>query len=292
MQGALADVLAKRDTQRDKMPDSSDSSPVADNDMFMDSSVDQDAHVDDNQMIESENANEQPQYQDDYNETPEVVDNQDGEQEAPTDNGNTDPRLAEIEKQLASSQKQRSDDQSYFQHQINELRAENEALKAVKEEKPPVKELTDEEINDLYYENPAEAMRLMQAQAQPQVNQKLLIQEGVQRALHNDYDDVIGFVQKQATLNPQLEQEIMNSPDPAKVAYEKGLELRKALEIQTDPKKYEAELRAKIEAELTNKQPMPTRVGGVRSTAPNVGKASQNDHGKTTFDKMFGKHRR
>ena len=286
MEGALADVLAKRDTQQREIPESSDSAPVVENDVFMDSSVSEDTHTDDTQMIESENVNEQIEPQEEINETSEVVENQDEPQENVADE--------DINKRLESLEKQRADQQSYYMHQINELNAKLAEATKVNEE-PPVKQMTDEEINDLYYENPAEAMRIMQAQMQtqqPQVNQNLLIQEGVQRALHTDYDEVIGIVQKQATLNPKLEQEIMSSPDPAKMAYEKGLEMKKALLIQTDPEKYEAELRAKIESELASKQPMPTRVGAVRSTAPSVGKASQNDHGKTTFDKMFGKHRR
>lgn len=283
MEGALAKVLADRDTQPREIPETTDSAPVVENEVFMDSN---DTHTDDTQMNESETVNEYPETQEETNvETQEVDETQETQEES-----NIDP-TTDLEKRLASLEKQRADQQGYYMGQINDLNAKITELTAEKAE-PPAKKMTDDEINDLYYENPAEAMRIMQAQAQPQVNTQIQIQEGVQRALHSDYDEVIGIVYKQATLNPTLEQEILSSPDPAKMAYEKGLEFQKALQIQTDPKAYEAELRAKIESELASKQPMPTRVGNARSSAPKVGNASQADHGKTTFDKMFGKQRR
>ena len=282
MDGALAKVLAERDTQSREIPANTDSDSTVDTELFVDSN---DTHDQDIQNTESETNQELENDQEDF-ETSEVEETEDQDQEQ------TSETTESIDERLASLEKQRADQQSYFMNQINELNSELKEFKEPKEE--PVKSMSDEELNDLFYENPAEAMRVMNARNAPNpVNQQVAIQEGVQRALHADYDDVINVVKQQATLNPQLEQEIMNSPDPAKTAYEKGQALRKAQQIQIDPAKFEADLRAKILAETSsNKTNMPTRVGGVRSTAPNLSNASQSDYGATRFSKTYGKKRK
>jgi len=189
-------------------------------------------------------------------------------------------KAKDLEKQLQSKDKQQRDQQSFLQHQINELKGDKSEV-ATKEE--PKSELSDEDINELYFENPAEAMRLMMAKSAPQNQQsKLEVQEEIMRGMNDDYDEVIEIVKQAIGINPELNREIMSAANPAMIGYKKGLEMRKSQQMLADPEAYEKQLREKIEREYAQegKTKIPPRLGGSRSSVkPSKNAESEEEQG-------------
>ena len=68
--------------------------------------------------------------------------------------------------------------------------------------------------------------------------------------------------------NPQLLQEVQSSPNQAKAAYEAGLKLRQALQIQQDPEAFKKQLREEWEAEQREKTNSGRGLAKVPSSAP------------------------
>lgn len=155
-------------------------------------------------------------------------------------------------------EKQHRDNQSYNDRRFNELKQEFDSFKKV-EEQPKEKEYTQEELSDLQYSDPKEWFRLMAKdlgytqqpeQQAPQGNNQLAIDEGVQRALNTDYDDVINNLLKVQAYHPEIIAKIQASPNRAKAAYEEGKKLQEANTGQVDAEALEAQLRAKILKEM------------------------------------------
>jgi hypothetical protein len=200
-------------------------------------------------------------------------------------------------KKAEASEKQRRDLQSYTDKRIADIEKRLSAPQQPVQQqapKPAEKQMTPEEFNDLFLDNPFEAVQkfaeMKLGNATPDQSAiQMQIMEGVQRSLHDDYDDVMNQVKNAVAFNPQLLQEIQSSVNPAKKAYELGKNLQASLQIQKDPAKYEAELRAKWEAE--QEQINPKR-GGLRKvpstspTKPNTPVAKKSE--AVEFSGMFG----
>lgn len=182
--------------------------------------------------------------------------------------------------------KQHRDFQSFNDSKFNELEKKFNDFK--QEPAQPVEpELTEQQINDLYYENPAKAMQkvieMQNKSAQPQQPQitpqdiQLQVQEGVQRDQHEDYDDVINNLKSVASFHPQIIEKINASNNKAKTAYEEGIKLQSANASQADPDAYRTQLREEILKELeldknTKNRPslrgVPSSAKSTANTAP------------------------
>ncbi len=200
----------------------------------------------------------------------------------------------QLKADLERTQKQKSDYQSYTDKRINELQKEFSQKPA--EQKPEVKQYSKEELNDIFYDNPADAMEIfakqLMGQQAPQQNQMdidLKIQEGVMRNLHDDYDDVVSQVQNAIAYNPEILQTIQQASNKAKAAYEQGKKLQAALKIQQDPEAFEAELRKKWEAENNGNQTQnkPSSIRSIPSSSPNPRTQVRKPTGKESFSSMF-----
>jgi len=191
-------------------------------------------------------------------------------------------------------EKQHRDNQSYNDRRFNELQQEFSKFKEAKEQ-PKEKEYTQEELNDLQYSDPKEWFRLMaadlgytqqpQQQAAPQANQ-LAIDEGVQRSLHEDYDDVVNNLLAVKAYHPEIIAKIQASPNKAKAAYEEGKKLQEASTNQVDAEALKEKLRAEILKEMEEGN-NNTRTGlrKVPSSAPV--KASATTKSKDTMSGLF-----
>lgn len=87
--------------------------------------------------------------------------------------------------------------------------------------------------------------------------------QDMMRAVKPDYDEVEALFIDEAKRDPLLTQQMMQSRNPAKFAYEKGHQIKLMQEIGSDPTSYKekikAELMAEIEAEnAANAAPEPT----------------------------------
>lgn len=176
-----------------------------------------------------------------------------------------------------ASEKQRRDLQSYTDKRFAELEKKfGQFNQKTQEPKVVEKELNRDEFNDLFLDDPFSALekysqtklnKLNQAPDPQSIN--TLVMEGVQRSLHDDYDEVISQLTEAAAFNPSLIQEVQSASNPAKKAYELGKNLQKSLQIQKDPAAYEAELRAKWEAELKQTNTNSKRsLRNIPSTSP------------------------
>jgi len=191
-------------------------------------------------------------------------------------------------------EKQHRDNQSYNDRRFNDLKQEFDTFKDVKEQ-PKEKEYTQEELSDLQYSDPKEWFRLMAAdlgytqqsqQSQPQGNQQLAIDEGVQRAMNTDYDDVISNLLKVQAYHPEVIARIQEAPNRAKAAYEEGKKLQEANTNPVDAEALEAQLRVKILKELEEgKNKSTTNLRKIPSSAPV--KASSTTKGKDTMSGLF-----
>lgn len=206
--------------------------------------------------------------------------------------------------ELASLKKQHSDYQSFADKKYNEL---DKKLNMLFEQKPQQSQpqqaeqpkMSQEELNELFFENPVEAAKKMmelygpQAQTQqPQFNPQeiqMQVQENVMRELHNDFDEVLSQVNRQVAYNPELLAKIQQSSNPAKTAYQEGTRLRQAEMIQKDPDAYEKELRAKWEEELktknNNSSPTLRTIPASSPTKSTGGKTAKNSN---ALDSIFG----
>lgn len=182
--------------------------------------------------------------------------------------------------------KQHRDFQSFNDSKFNEL--EKKFNDFSKEPEQPVEpEMSEQEINDLYYENPAKAMqKVMEMQMKSNVPQQeqltpdqiqIHIQEGVQRDQHEDYDAVISNLKGVASYHPQIIEKINASTNKAKTAYELGKELQSASLSQADPDAYRTQLREEIMKEMeqdkqSKNQPslrgVPSSSASTANTAP------------------------
>ena len=191
-------------------------------------------------------------------------------------------------------EKQHRDNQSYNDRRFNELQQEFNKFKEVKEQ-PKEKEYTQEELSDLQYSNPEEWFKVMagklgytepQKQAAPQNNQ-LAIDEGVQRAMHDDYDDVINNLLKVQAYHPEVIAKIQAAPNRAKAAYEEGKKLQEANTNPVDAEALEKQIREKILKEMEEGKVNNNRTGlrKVPSSAPV--KASGTTKSKDALSGLF-----
>ncbi len=258
----------------------------------VDSTVDAEATHDEVETETSEEQNELP------NETVESQvqeENTEVESDDPQTETQVEPDENSVEYWKAKaegSEKQRRDLQSYNDTRFNELTKKIEEMNKPQETKPePVKELSKEELNDLFYEDPEKAMLYVaqkngmtpQAQ-QPQVDVDFKIKEAAMRYTHTDYDDVINHFKQAIQINPQVLQEVQSQADPIKAAYDAGKKFIEAQKIQVDPVAYEAELRKKILAEQTETKttrPSLRKVPG--SPGVTSGKNKPNNSLKSVF---------
>lgn len=196
--------------------------------------------------------------------------------------------------EFESLTKQHRDYQSFHDSKFNDLEKKvNDFQNPPKPEEPP---LTEDEINDLYLDNPAKAMqKVMEMQMksiQPQQQQitpeqmDLQIQEGVQRDQHDDYDNVINNLKSVASYHPEIIEKINASSNKAKTAYELGKNLQNANQPQADPDAFRNQLREEIIKELEEeKNSNRPSLRGVPSSSTNKssGKSVSTDPFRTLF---------
>jgi len=190
-------------------------------------------------------------------------------------------------------EKQHRDNQSYNDRRYNELQQQLDSFKKA-EEQPKEKEYTQEELSDLQYSNPEEWFKVMagklgytepQQPAAPQNNQ-LAIDEGVQRAMHEDYDDVISNLLKVQAYHPEVIAKIQAAPNRAKAAYQEGKKLQEANTNPVDAEALKAKLREEILKEMEEgKTNNRTNLRKVPSSAPV--KPSSTTKSKDSMSGMF-----
>lgn len=210
-------------------------------------------------------------------------------EEVESEGDDFEARFKELEKKYDSLEKQRRDQQSYYTKQINDLQA-NKQQAPVEEEV----ELDFDALSDELFDNPKEVLQKVFEAAKKSksapveaVNNRFDIQQEVMREMHDDYEEMYNLVDEAVASNPALLDEIREAPNQAKAIYQKGLSLKEAKNIETDPQAYraklEAEIRAEYEAKEKNKE--PKSIGGIRSTSSRKG--SKNKREKNVFDEVF-----
>jgi hypothetical protein len=188
----------------------------------------------------------------------------------------------------------RRKNQSYSDSKHNELEKKfNEFIANGSQQQAAPKQeeaMSKEQLQDLMYEDPMKAFQYMQGQVQPQNSQadmEIQIQQGVQRSLHADYDDVIDNLKKVSAYHPELVEQIQTSNNKAQTAYEVGLKLQNLARMKEDPVAFEEQLRQKILKEMEEGNDETT-------TRPNLRKVPSSPRGnvsktktKDTLDGMF-----
>jgi hypothetical protein len=156
-----------------------------------------------------------------------------------------------------------------------------------------------------------EQMQRAQAGQQPQqqdpllvmqqqiVNERFNVSEMVLRSQHQDVDDMVAVFKEAAAKNPALVAQMHANQHPWKFAYEEGKRLKFASEIGNDPeayrKKLEAEIRSKVEAELsgqttTNQSaaaPAPPVIPASLAGARSAGARGNTFTGPTPLETLF-----
>lgn len=123
--------------------------------------------------------------------------------------------------------------------------------------------------------------------------------EEIMRSAKPDYDEVVSVFREIASNDRMLAHQLVNSPNPAKFAYEMGKKLKLMSEIGDDPTAYETRLREKWEAERAAqtpaapmpapKAPAPKSLAGTPSAQPRdtKGKFASYD-GPASLDELLG----
>lgn len=109
-----------------------------------------------------------------------------------------------------------------------------------------------------FYEAPQQYIEAVLSQHEQQTNQRLLnALEAQAREVYSDYDAMVGVVQERAAENPVIVQQLLSAANPAMAAYKLGKQLAE-MEAMKDPDAYrkqiEAEVRAKLQAEMDAKE--------------------------------------
>jgi membrane protein involved in colicin uptake len=101
-----------------------------------------------------------------------------------------------------------------------------------------------------FYADPEGYVQTVISKAQQEANRRLYaVLDAEAREAFPDYDEVMEDLVPKVQANPALKQQIFNSPNPAKAAYQLAKQL-KTMESMQDPIAYEAQMRARIKAEL------------------------------------------
>jgi hypothetical protein len=101
-----------------------------------------------------------------------------------------------------------------------------------------------------FYADPEGYVGQVMSKVEAQFNQRLYaVLDAEAREAFADYDEVMEELVPKVQANPALKQQIFNSPNPAKAAYQLAKQL-KTIESMQDPVAYEAQMRARIKAEL------------------------------------------
>ncbi|MEB1529886.1 hypothetical protein [Xanthomonas sp. WHRI 7945] len=109
-----------------------------------------------------------------------------------------------------------------------------------------------------FFENPEAYVQQSIKGAQHEIQQRFYAaMDADAREQFPDYDEVLEALKEHAQGNPAIVQQVFSAPNPARAAYKLGKQLREMAQMQ-DPEAYrqkiEAEVRAKVEAEFTQKQ--------------------------------------
>ena len=115
------------------------------------------------------------------------------------------------------------------------------------------------------------------------IKTRLDISEDMMRTAHEDYDSVLGAFTEAMQSNPALRDEMVQSPNPARFAYETGQRHQMLQEIG-DPNSYRDKVKAEVQAEvektiaatvaeqvataLKERASIPESLVGERSSAP------------------------
>lgn len=104
--------------------------------------------------------------------------------------------------------------------------------------------------------NQAVGQALTQWQQQQEV-QRINASEAAAKAKYPDYDEAFGAFRQTVAADPELARQMMAAPDPGEFAYQKG---KAAITLSSvgSLEAYEAQLRAKWEAELKAQAPRPS----------------------------------
>jgi hypothetical protein len=193
-------------------------------------------------------------------------------------------------------EKRHTDFQSFNDSRINELDKRLNAMSQAPAEPKP-EAMTKEQLQDMMYDDPQKAFTYMQQQAGPAQQgfsaeqMQVEIAQGVQRSLHDDYDQVINSLKAVAAFHPEIVEKIQTSNNKALTAYQEGVKLQKVAAMTADPEAFEKQLREKIlnEQEEGNETSTPN-LRNVPSSAPNRAKKPTKQRLKGLFDSPFKKN--
>jgi hypothetical protein len=241
--------------------------------------------VDDSALTNEANLMEEPPVQDLGDDTP-------------ADEVNWEEKFNALQNEYDKLDKQKRDYQSHNDSRFAELQRQINENSTKRAEETPAKEYTKEELSDLQYDDPdayfAEMMKrqgLQQPQPQNQQSQidiETRINLGVERALHDDYDAMLKLAEDAAKYRPELMQEVANSTNRAKAAYEIGKRIKETQEQALDPVAYKEKIRQEILAEQGENKPNPKtlhKVPGARTPKQSKKRAVSDGFG---FGKLAG----
>jgi hypothetical protein len=216
-------------------------------------------------------------------------------QEAQTASKELEDRIAELEKQLTAPPSQPAPQPQPQTPQVPPVAPPQQPIQ------PPPDPWTDPE-GALAHERFVNQKNLM--------DMRISFGQDMMRSANPDYDEVEAVFIAEAQRDPVLAMQMMQAPNPAKYAYEKGRQFKLMNEIGSDPAAYEQSLRDKIMEELKATQaaeaaaqaqetpppqppatppapPPPTSLAGVPSSAPRQANNVQWE-GPTPLDKVLG----
>lgn len=170
------------------------------------------------------------------------------------DSQETDEKAEEDE--TPSSEEQGKEDQWTKTAVLDERRKRQEREQRIAELEAQIKAKDQQETVSRpdVLEDPDGAFSHTEQQISKQIQGvRLEMSQSLMRELKNDYDELEGEFIAMAETNPVLAQQLHQSNNPAKFAYETALKARQAAELQdvdAYKAKLEAEARAKVEAEF------------------------------------------
>ena len=145
-----------------------------------------------------------------------------------------------------------------------------------------------------FWDNPEQAIdsrieRVRSELQQDYLNRYYNALESAARTRHPDYDDVRDVFVQHAQQNPALAAQMNSHPDPAEFAYQQGKLLRELSTVGNDidayRKRIEAEIRAKLEAEMRQSRPQVPRSLNAEPSSPVQGNGSWEP---TSLDSLMG----
>jgi hypothetical protein len=116
------------------------------------------------------------------------------------------------------------------------------------------------------YEDPEGYFRAQQEYQQRNLFEtKAVLSQDFMRSQYEDYDEVEAYFADAAEKDPRLAIGLLNSPNPARFAYEQGKRQRLLDEIGSDPEAYKAKIRESVLAEVGGTVEQPPQNTGAKA---------------------------